>query len=100
MNAGRPRRRTPAPDAYCQRKKRAAIPKQTTRKPARTAKQTHSGANGVPLTITWSSPSPRYVSGSERATLDRLVKEHSSARADHRFALWAQLVLQSAARGH
>jgi asparagine synthase (glutamine-hydrolysing) len=35
-----------------------------------------------------------------RATLDRLVKEHSSARADHRFALWAQLVLQSAARGH
>ncbi len=35
-----------------------------------------------------------------RATLDRLVKEHTSAQADHRFALWAQLVLQSAARGH
>ena len=35
-----------------------------------------------------------------RATLDRLVKEHTSAKADHRFALWAQLVLQSAARGH
>jgi asparagine synthase (glutamine-hydrolysing) len=35
-----------------------------------------------------------------RATLDRLLSEHKSAAADHRFALWAQLVLQSAARGH
>ena len=35
-----------------------------------------------------------------RPTLDRLLSEHKSASADHRFALWAQLVLQSAARGH
>ena len=33
-----------------------------------------------------------------RPTLDRLLSEHKSASADHRFALWAQLVLQSAAR--
>jgi asparagine synthase (glutamine-hydrolysing) len=44
---------------------------------------------------------PRVDSGYSisRATLDRLLREHKSAAADHRFALWAQFVLQSAARG-
>lgn len=32
-----------------------------------------------------------------RPTLERLVNEHRSRTADHRFALWAQMVLQSAA---
>jgi hypothetical protein len=34
----------------------------------RNAKQTQSGANGDPSTITWRRPSPRSVSGSSRAT--------------------------------
>ena len=38
---------------------RAAIPKQTTSQPARTATHTHSGANGAPPTMTWRSASDR-----------------------------------------
>jgi len=45
-------------------------------------------------------PRPDNLYSISRATLDRLLSEHKSAAADHRFALWAQLVLQSAARGH
>jgi asparagine synthase (glutamine-hydrolysing) len=41
-------------------------------------------------------PDSRYSIA--RPTLDRLLSEHKSAAADHRFALWAQLVLQSATR--
>ena len=33
-----------------------------------------------------------------RPTLERMLAEHKDHAADHRFALWAQLVLQSAAR--
>jgi len=33
-----------------------------------------------------------------RPTLERMLAEHKDHSADHRFALWAQLVLQSAAR--
>ena len=44
---------------YCQRNLRDAIPKQTTSQPASTAAHTHSGANGVPPTITWRSASAR-----------------------------------------
>ena len=39
-------------DGQVQRKKRAAIPKQITRNPISTAKQSQSGENGVPPTIT------------------------------------------------
>ena len=45
-------------------------------------------------------PGPDSLYSISRATLDRMLSEHKSATADHRFALWAQLVLQSAARGH
>ncbi|MGH6894459.1 MAG: asparagine synthase (glutamine-hydrolyzing), partial [Dongiaceae bacterium] len=45
-------------------------------------------------------PRPDNLYSISRAALDRLLSEHKSASADHRFALWAQLVLQSAARGH
>jgi hypothetical protein len=50
------RRRAPP---HCQRKNRAAIPKQTTSQAIRTPKQTHNGENGVPSTMTWRSASPR-----------------------------------------
>lgn len=43
---------------------------------------------------------PDSIYSMSRSTLERLVNEHRSATADHRFALWAQLVLQSAAYGH
>lgn len=45
-------------------------------------------------------PRPDNLYSISRTTLDRLLSEHKSAAADHRFPLWAQLVLQSAARGH
>ena len=45
-------------------------------------------------------PKPDNLYSMSRSTLERLMNEHRSAMADHRFALWAQLVLQSAARGH
>ena len=45
-------------------------------------------------------PGPDNLYSIPRATLDRLLTEHKSAAADHRFALWAQLVLQNAARIH
>ena len=44
-------------------------------------------------------PGPDNLYSISRATLDRMLGEHKSATADHRFALWAQLVLQGAARG-
>ncbi len=56
--AGPTRRLGPA-RGYCQRKKRAEIPKQSARKPARTAKQTHNGESGVPWTMIWRRASDR-----------------------------------------
>ena len=48
-----------SPPTYCQRKKRAEIPKQATVQPARTTKQNHSGENAAPLTMIWRSASDR-----------------------------------------
>ena len=44
---------------YCQRNLRDAIAKHTTSQPSSTAAHTHSGANGVPPTMTWRSASAR-----------------------------------------
>ena len=58
-SAGRRPRRRRSRGRYCQRNLRDAIPKQTTSQPSSTAAQTHSGANGVPPTMTWRSASAR-----------------------------------------
>ena len=51
--------RTRSQPPYCQRKKRAAIPKQATVQPTSTATHNQSGENAAPFTMTWRMASDR-----------------------------------------